>query len=1204
MPPSHPSPAGGGASTPADERRIVTALFADVVGSTPLAEALGAEESKLVIGEAIGRAIRAVEAYGGTVNNLMGDGLLALFGAPVAHEDDPERAGRAALEIIASARDYAEEVRRGWGLDSFAMRVGIHTGEVVVGQVGAGNAVEYGVIGDTVNTAARLESAAPPNGILVSETTQRQVAGQFSWSEPKHYDLKGKAKQVLAYELGGLAAAEVPPAAGPLVGRDAELRTAFDLVDRLAGGRGAVLFIIGEPGIGKSRLTAEIRRHASEGGTSVWLEGRCVSYGQALPYWPYRDLLRNWLRAGPTEPELRLRVKLRKLIDETFPGRGAETYPYLATVLGVALEPDAAEQLKSISPESLQYRTFEVFSELIERMASSRPVVIALDDLHWSDATSLALTERLLGLVETAPVMLAVSQRPETDHPSWMLKEKAGREYRHVFRELSLQPLATDSETALLQALAGKRALPQEVSNQLLSYAEGNPFYLEQLLRSLIDSGLLIPENGHWKVTAGAELQVPQSLEAAILARIDRLETDWRNVMTAASVLGRTFSLELVQAVTDLELPHARSAIHHLLRLDLLQEEPGGGRPVYRYKHALIQETAYNTLVAGRRAALHRRAAQWYESYYRDRLERVYGLLAHHWLESDDREEAVQYLKLAGDRALAEWSLDEAAGHFRSLVPLLEAMGKRQDAAETLFQLAAALHLAMRYREANQTWQRAFAQWQPPAATGEAATAAVRLALGIVPYTVDPFNALYTSNVRLHQQLYDHLVDGRPGAYVVPALADRWDVSDDGRKYLIHLREDARRSDGTALTAEAYVDSLRQLMDRAKPRSSEGANLLFLENAQQYLDGRISDFSQVGVRALDAHTVEFRLGDLAPYLPYILGWPGLSGASKSATNGPYRLREMTDQHLVIERDPSFNRWRGGNVGVVEFVLQQETSGTDLDEGVIDALGWVPGRKPSAVYERGGFRLEFLQPTRCTFVAFAGKNYTRDQPFRRAIAFATDRERIRSHVVASELLATGGFVPPGIIGHTPDIALPFDPDRARAELARSKDASPVVLSYYGIATEDFWRPLVDGWREILGIEIQMRHQNADDAARFTDRAHMQFGHWVAAYPDPEYYLRQFFYSGSPANLTHWASPEIDALVTEALAQTSGPARLALFHKADRRIVQEEVALIPIFYGGPSTLVQPWVHGWWEWGVPWQTFDTLTVDDNSPRAKGLD
>lgn len=289
-----------------EERRIVTALFADVVGSTALSERLDPEEARLVIGGALSRATYAVKAYGGTINKLFGDGLLALFGAPIAHEDDPGRAVRAALEIIATTRVYADEVRKSWGIEVFAMRIGIHTGEVVTGEIQSEGYAEYGVTGDTINTASRLQTAAAADEILVSDSTNRYVAAQFTFGSARTLALKGKSKPVTAFAVTGIRDASQPEeSAIPLVGRDAELATALGLLDRLASRRGAVLFVVGEPGIGKTRLAAELRDKVVKGSGYLWMEGRCVSYGESLPYWPFRDLLRNWLEVSPTETELR-----------------------------------------------------------------------------------------------------------------------------------------------------------------------------------------------------------------------------------------------------------------------------------------------------------------------------------------------------------------------------------------------------------------------------------------------------------------------------------------------------------------------------------------------------------------------------------------------------------------------------------------------------------------------------------------------------------------------------------------------------------------------------------------------------------------------------------------------------------------------------------------------------------------------------------
>ena len=368
-----------------EERKVVTALFADVVGSTALGERLDPEEVRLVVGEAVGRMVRAVEAFGGTVKDLAGDGVLALFGAPVAHEDDPERAIRAALRIVEDIRGYGVEVAEGWGLEGFGVRVGVNTGPMVLGPVGAGTHVEYGATGDAVNVAARLEAAAVPGTVLAGASTRRLSEATFEWGEPRHLDLKGKTEPVEASEALAVrsrpAARQEEEVRARLVGRDGELLEASEAVEAVLAGAGGILFLTGEPGIGKSRLLAELRDFVEGAGgdrPAAWLEGRCVSYGESMPYWPFRDLLRSHLGVALNDPELRVRVALRRAVEALFADRTPETYPYLGAMLGLTLEPDATARLGELSPEALQYRTFEVVGHLLARLAAEGPVVVAL----------------------------------------------------------------------------------------------------------------------------------------------------------------------------------------------------------------------------------------------------------------------------------------------------------------------------------------------------------------------------------------------------------------------------------------------------------------------------------------------------------------------------------------------------------------------------------------------------------------------------------------------------------------------------------------------------------------------------------------------------------------------------------------------------------------------------------------------------------
>ncbi len=521
-----------------EERKVVTAVFADLVGSTALGERLDPEEVKLIVGEAVARIVHAVEAFGGTVKDLAGDGVLALFGAPVSHEDDAERAVRAAVRVTQDVTAYAGEVESAWGVEGFGVRVGVNTGPVVLGPIGAGQRVEYAAFGDTVNTAARLQSAAEPGQVLVGQTTHRLVDAQFDWSDPLELSLKGKQETVLAAAVAGVRAGartRDDRALSRLVGRDRELRQIREALDDVLAGSGGVVFITGEAGIGKSRLVSETHElfeaAGPEFGRPVWLEGRCVSYGESMPYWPYRDLVREWLGAGEDDPELRVRVALRRAVERLFGDRTMEVYPYLGAMLGLALEPEAATRLAELSPEALQYRTFEVIGDLLSRLADDGPAVVAIEDLHWADATSVQLTERLLGLTEHAAVLFIVAQRPERDHASWRVKETTARELPHRTRELALEALSGDAEQELLHSLVGEGTLPPDLERRVLEDAEGNPFYVEELVGSLVDAGALVPAGGGgWHFDHAVPVQVPETVEKVILARIDRLSPDCHEV--------------------------------------------------------------------------------------------------------------------------------------------------------------------------------------------------------------------------------------------------------------------------------------------------------------------------------------------------------------------------------------------------------------------------------------------------------------------------------------------------------------------------------------------------------------------------------------------------------------------------------------------------------------------------------------------------
>jgi ABC-type oligopeptide transport system substrate-binding subunit/class 3 adenylate cyclase len=1200
-----------------DERRVVTALFADLVGSTALGERLDPEELKLVVGDAVARMVTAIEAYGGTVKDLAGDGVLAFFGAPVAHEDDPERAVRTGLRIVDDIEAFAREIAEAWGVDALNVRVGVNSGPVVTGAIGAGERVEFAAMGDAVNVAARLQSEAQPGSVLVGEATKRIVSDRFTWDGGASFRLKGKAGPVTAFTVTGAGAGahgrRDAGSAMRTIGRDRELARAREAVDAVATGAGGVVFITGEPGIGKTRMVHELRRAfgavTPQYGRSLWLEGRCVSYGGSIPYWPFRDLLRSWLGVGGDEPELRIRITLRRQVDRLFPERSGDMVPYLASLLGLTPTDSEASRIDELSPEALQYRTFEVLRHTVEALAAEGPVAVVLEDLHWADATSLQLLERLVVDTENEALVLICTLRPERDHPSWRLKEDVARTLPHRFREVTLEALTGDAGRELLAALVGEGTLPPDLESRILASADGNPFFLEELVRSMVDAGAIVREGQDCRFDHEVELQVPPTVEKVILARIDRLDQPAHDVVVAASVLGRTFNLPLLHAVATGE--DVRSTLGELMRVDLVREGRRWPEPEYRFTHALIQETAYRTLVADDRRRLHGRAAVWLEQHHAGKEDEVAGLLAHHWLGAEDEAKAMRYLTAAGDRARQEYALDEAIAYYRELLPLLDQRGEDREIALVLFKLALALHMSLRFAEANEAYQRAFERWTPLEEPARLPSATLRVATSFLPDDPDPRSAIAWPNIQLCMQLFDRLVEQWPERTIVPSLAERWEISDDGLRYVFHLREGLTWSDGQPLTAHDVEFGIKRVLDPSAPGSSV-AIYFVLQGGQAYYLGEESDPSTIGVRALDDRTVEFRLAAPAPYFMSVMNRPdggpqprhaieALGDAwiepDKQVVSGAFHIVEQAEGRLRLGRHAGLNVGRTGNVATVEYsrarigeaigcyerdeldlILARYTPrladlmARDLPDATIGPAGW-SGYLAFDHSSEAGSSLEL----------------------RRALGHAIDRDALASVLPANLIVATGGIVPPALQGHTPDIAPRFDPDLARECFGRAGFEGPIGLA---ILDDDIpvLEPVIASWRSVLGLTTDLRPWSLDEIATMRpppERAPIYFTGWLPGYADPEYFLRLLFHSQSRTNEGGFDFPPFDELIERARQERSDRGRLSLFHDADRMAVVDRVAVIPLVYGRSLAVVKPRVRGWWEFGKTSANFADLEI-----------
>ena len=449
------------------ERKPVTALFADVVGSTTLAESMDPEDWTQIINETFDLMSKAVFRYEGTIAQLQGDAMLAFFGAPVAHEDDPDRAIRAALEMITETDEFARQLKQERGID-FRIRAGINTGPVIVGNVGSDLRYEYTALGDAVNVAARVQTAADPGTVLVSANTQRFVTDAFDFEDIGAVELKGKAEPVQLYRVRGLRAVpgrrrglESVGISSPMVGRSAELEKLLALFEVASAGRGRLAVLIGEPGIGKSRLLAELRASVAH---ATWIEGKCVSYGRTIPYHLVFDIVRSMLglTVGSTEAETRATLETR--LGGLLGAEAADAVPYFAHLLALPLTPAEADRAQ-LDPESLQGRYVAAIHRVLRALTTEQPVVLVAEDIHWADPASVEVIVQLLPLATPQPILIIFAGRAETDSPGWRLVSTAQAMLADAMTEIRLQPLSESDSRALVANLLEIESLPEQVPN-------------------------------------------------------------------------------------------------------------------------------------------------------------------------------------------------------------------------------------------------------------------------------------------------------------------------------------------------------------------------------------------------------------------------------------------------------------------------------------------------------------------------------------------------------------------------------------------------------------------------------------------------------------------------------------------------------------------------------------------------------------------
>jgi class 3 adenylate cyclase/tetratricopeptide (TPR) repeat protein len=692
------------------EHRLVAVTFANVHGLGEMVDRLGPGHEEEIV-NALNHYLvgmdRAIGELGGAINKMdlaeHGDKLLAFFGAPVAHEDDAERAVRAALNMQATLREMSSAVPEQVSLPDLKLtqQVGIGLGHVVAGYVGTSWRREYTVMGDEVNLAARLMSVAEPGSIIVSEIAQRKVQALFNLIPRGEVRVKGISNPVATYQVTGLRATTGPLRGleglhSAMVGREAEWQQLSTALQHLRSGRGQIVSIIGEAGLGKSRLAAEMQAALQAADSTPirsgvrWLESRCVSFYESVSYRSMQELIGQMIGLQSDDGIAEAWNKLRTAVD-AWPSaeNAAASLPYLAHFLGLPLPDALQEKVRYLNAEALQRRTFIAIRTLIEMQAKAAPVVFMIDDIHWMDQASLDLLEYLLPLTDVAPIMWLLLYRAERAKGCWNIRERAAREYPHCATEITLDRLSQAETQQLLSNLIRLTQWPVNVQDLILRRVEGNPLYLEEVLRTFIESGALLRDGSGWHMRDDvAEIKVPDTLQGVMMARLDRLEEPPRQTAQVASVVGRSFPYAVLSHVIDTEHIELNPCLVRLQQNEIVREDQRIPDLIYAFQHTLMQEVCYESLLARTRREYHRKIAQFLELNPNRADPRTpagdVALLAHHAYAGQDWPRALIYQSEAGQQAQRLFANHEAIDHFNKALYCADQLPPDDTAAQRL----------------------------------------------------------------------------------------------------------------------------------------------------------------------------------------------------------------------------------------------------------------------------------------------------------------------------------------------------------------------------------------------------------------------------------------------------------------------------------------------------------------------------------------
>lgn len=1166
-------------------------------------------------------------ADGAQIERILGGVILALFGVQSTHEGDAEQAVHTALAIQRAARQQALPVS-----------LGLSCGLVYVGAQTV-TATPKLVLGTVVTLATQLQARGEGGACLVSTPVYRQTRGVFRF-HARTLQRVGTDSPLTAYQVVGKTTQPrkmrgIEGLRAPLVGRQRELATLQELANQAQHGQGQLVAISGEAGVGKSRLIEELRGQLpSHAPQWLWLEGRCLELAQGAGYAPFLTMLQDYWGWRTEESEATRVGSITTLLAELredghLPATQVdEVGAVLGRLWGLQFGNVWDRLLAQVDGHALQQRTATALAGLLMALAHRQPLILVLEDLHWADTLSLELTNLLMTKVADSPVLLLCLYRPEAQRRAWQLPVLATQRCPGQFTHLLLHALTPaqsrlliDTLLAVDQAAAPPAAsLSQDATANLspalqqliLSKGQGNPLYMEELIYALIASGLLTRQPTGWSSAPQLTLStVPESLQSIIYTRLDLIGAPWKQILQCAAVIGRTVRRRLWSALMPPEWD-LEEAIGRLIEAAFLYQERLYPEEEYSFRHVLVQEAIYQGLVQRQRRQLHRQVAECLEELAGTRLHDQVDLLAYHWSRAGEPAQAIQYLVLAGDKAQAALAYHEAAEYYRRAVGFLRQQHDLAVMARTLLKLGNSYHSMGDFRHARQAYNDAFALQQQVTTAEDSdlsATHTLRLAWG-EPLSLDPIFTGNTSEVAVVQQLFSPLILISPAFEILPAVAQRWEILQGGRRYIFHLRPDVQWSDGAPVTAHDYALTLQRILAPTAPDNM--ASLFFaIKQGQAYHTGAVVDRTRLGLAVPDEHTLVIDLEQPASYflqsLTCAAAYPtpahlfarhgeACLRPEVVVANGPFQVLTWQRGHtLTLTRNPRFFGQPRGNVGRVEllFHLPGSEQVARYERDQLDLL-WLNDQDATAREPLRQRHPEEYQTAPLLNVLFAAFDATQspftDRRVRQAFVHAIDREVLVNTALGGyEQPAHGGFIPVGLPGHSPDIGLGFDPTLARRLLQEAGygDSAqfPALTALAWRGTETVCEALRAQWCRQLGIALTWRLLDYPDflRCRYTERPALFLFGWTCDYPDASIVLDLF----ANTDITRWSNPEFQQCFAEAQRTLEPAQRLALLAQADQ-IAIADAAVLPLYYERLQFLRKPRIRRyplapfrWWFW-----------------------